>query len=107
MKLLSYRKEDQEQLAIYVDGLLYNMERFHPDMPGNMGLFLNYWDDLLPLARAGEMAVLDGHIGTEKGISHSSDVRILPPCPQRPLPAGTAMPSASMSPPPAATGACP
>ncbi len=106
MKLVSYLKEEQEQLAVLVDGLIYDMERFHPDMPNNINLFLNYWEELLPLAQAGELAVRDGHIGTEKGMYRRTPSACSPPSPF-PHPAATATPSASTSPPPAATGACP
>lgn len=80
MKLVSYLKEEQEQLAVLVDGLLYDMERFHPDMPNNMNLFLNYWEELLPLAQAGDMAVRDGHIGPGRALPADS-VRLLAPVP--------------------------
>jgi fumarylacetoacetate (FAA) hydrolase len=80
MKLVSYLKEDHEQLAIEVDGRLYNMERIHPDIPNTMSMFLNYWEELLPIAQAGDLAIRDGHIDEAKGIPVEG-VRILAPVP--------------------------
>jgi fumarylacetoacetate (FAA) hydrolase len=80
MKLVSYVKAEQEQLGILVDGLLYDMDTIHPDIPNNMSLFLNYWDELLPLAQAGELAIMDGHIGPGKAVA-IEDVGLLAPIP--------------------------
>ena len=80
MKLVSYLKEERDQLAILVDGLLYDMERIHPDIPNSMSMFLNYWEELLPIAQAGDLAVRDGHIDSNKAIA-VEDVRILAPIP--------------------------
>jgi fumarylacetoacetate (FAA) hydrolase len=80
MKLVSYLKEEHDQLAILVDGLLYDMEFIHPDIPNSMSMFLNYWDELLPIARAGELAVRGGHISSKKGIPIDA-VRLLAPIP--------------------------
>ena len=52
MKLVSYLKEDHAQLAFLVDGILYDADRMHPDCPWLMTMFLNYWEDILPMAHA-------------------------------------------------------
>ncbi len=80
MKLVSYLKEGHEQLAILVDGQLYDVESIHPDIPNTMGMFLNYWDDLVPIVQAGELAVQDGHISSRKAIPVES-VQLLAPVP--------------------------
>ena len=80
MKLVSYLKEERDQLAILVDGLLYDMERIHPDIPNSISMFLNYWEELLPIAQAGDLAVRDGHIDGKKAIA-VEDVRVLAPVP--------------------------
>jgi fumarylacetoacetate (FAA) hydrolase len=80
MKIVSYLKEDRDQMAILVNGLLYDMESIHPDIPNNIGLFLNYWDELLPLAQAGELAILEGHIRSAKATPVEA-VSILAPIP--------------------------
>ena len=53
MKLVSYLKEEQDQLAVLVDGLLYDMEYLHPDLPNSMSMFLNYWEDSFPFVQNG------------------------------------------------------
>ncbi len=80
MKLVSYLKDEQDQLAILVDGYVYDMEVIHPDLPGNMSMFLNYWEDMLPIVEAGEISIREQHISTEKGLP-LEDVRLLAPVP--------------------------
>ena len=80
MKLVSYLKEEHDQLAILVDGFLYDMETIHPDLPGNMSMVLNYWEEMLPLIEAGEAGVMEGHIAKSKGIAESA-VQLLAPIP--------------------------
>lgn len=80
MKLVSYLKEEHDQLAILIDGLLYDMDLIHPDLPGSMGLFLNYWEDAFPVAQAGIIMVEEGKIGKNKGIPYDS-VQVLAPVP--------------------------
>jgi fumarylacetoacetate (FAA) hydrolase len=80
MKLVSYLKEENEQLAVLVDGLLYDLELIHPDIPNTMNMFLNYWDDLFPLVQAGDLAIEEGHIGPGKALP-ISQVRVLAPVP--------------------------
>ena len=80
MKLVTYLKDGNEQLACYVDGYLYDMEQLHPDLPHSMGMMLNYWDELFPLAQKAEKAVHSGRIGKERGIPFES-VKLLAPLP--------------------------
>ena len=80
MKLVSYLKEEREQLAILVDGRLFDMERIHPDIPNTISMFLTYWEELLPIAQAGELAIVDGHIDAAKGIP-IENVQVLAPVP--------------------------
>src|ERR1700694_5454375 len=80
MKLVSYLKEQHDQLAILVDGLLYDMDVIHPDIPNSMNMFLNYWDELLPMAQAGDLAIRDGHISPGRAIAIDS-VQVLAPVP--------------------------
>jgi fumarylacetoacetate (FAA) hydrolase len=67
MKLVSYLNEGHERLAILVDGLLFDMETLHPDLPNTMNMFLNYWEDAYPMALGGEMMIREGKISREKG----------------------------------------
>jgi len=80
MRIVSYLKEEHEQLAVLVEGLLYDMELIHPDIPNTMGMFLNYWEELYPLVQAGELAIQDGHIGNKKAVPADS-VRAAGPVP--------------------------
>jgi fumarylacetoacetate (FAA) hydrolase len=80
MKFVSYAKEGHDQLAIYVDGYLYNMENLHPDLPNNMSMLLNYWEESISMAQAGVMMIEEGKISKSKGIPYA-DVAVLAPVP--------------------------
>lgn len=60
MKLVTYLKNNHDQLALLVDGKLYDTDMLHPDLPVSMAMFLNFWDDMLPLAKACEHRVREG-----------------------------------------------
>jgi len=80
MKLVSYLKDQQEQLAFYSNGALYDADKLHPDMPGTMSLFLNYWDDLMPLGKAIQKKLDDGQVGNVFGVERTN-VQVLAPLP--------------------------
>lgn len=61
MKLVTYRKGDYEQLALIVDGKLYDTDQLHPDLPVSMAMFLNYWDDVFPVTLAAEARIKSGN----------------------------------------------
>ena len=60
MKLVTYLKEGHDRLGILVDGNIYAMDSLHNDLPSTMAMFLNFWEDLMPLARAVEQKIKDG-----------------------------------------------
>ncbi|MEO7444995.1 MAG: fumarylacetoacetate hydrolase family protein [Ferruginibacter sp.] len=61
MKLVTYQKEDeQQQLALLVDGLLYDTDALHQDLPMSMAMFLNYWEDVFPMAQVAEKRIREG-----------------------------------------------
>ena len=62
MKLVSYLKEEHDQLAVMVNNHLFDMDLLHPDMPGTMSMFLNYWDEVYPIAKAGVEMIEEGKI---------------------------------------------
>jgi fumarylacetoacetate (FAA) hydrolase len=62
MKLITYLLDGQEQLAVLENGKVYNMDQLHPDLPSSMNLFLNYWEEYLPVAKAGMEAVHNGKL---------------------------------------------
>ena len=80
MKIVSYLREGHDRLAILVDGLLYDMEVLHPDLPTNMGMFLNYWEESLSMARGGELMIREGTIYPDQGFAPDS-VQMLAPVP--------------------------
>jgi fumarylacetoacetate (FAA) hydrolase len=80
MKLVSYLKEERDQLAVLINGLLYDMEVLHPDLPNSMSMFLNYWEDSFPVAQAGELMLREGERTSSKGIP-VDDVQLLAPVP--------------------------
>jgi fumarylacetoacetate (FAA) hydrolase len=80
MKLVTYLKDEHDQLAVLVDGYLYDMENLHPDLPNTMGMFLNYWEDALPMAQGGVLMIEEGRISQAKGVPYDS-VEILAPVP--------------------------
>ena len=60
MKLVTYLRDEQEQLALLINGKLYDTDVLHPDLPISMSMFLNYWDDVYALALAAEMRIKAG-----------------------------------------------
>lgn len=80
MKLVTYIKEDRDHLAMLVDGQLYDMDMLHPDLPVSMAMFLNYWDDVMPLAKAVEQRIFEGLVRNVMAITFN-DVEIMAPVP--------------------------
>lgn len=81
MKLVTYLKEEHEQLALLLDGYLYDMEVLHPELPNTMSMFLQYWDDYLPVIMNAETMILSGRIDRIKAVAYEG-ARILAPVPQ-------------------------
>ena len=80
MKLVSYLKEEHDQLAVVIDDMVYDMEVLHPDLPNSMSMFLNYWEDSFPVAQAGEMMLREGTRTSNRGIP-INDLQLLAPVP--------------------------
>lgn len=78
MKLLTYLKEGHEQLALLVNDVIYDTDDLHPDLPISMGMFLNYWEDVMPLALAVEQRIKDGLVRSVLGKPYSSVEPIAP-----------------------------
>ena len=62
MKLVTYLKDGHDNLGIVVEGKIYAMDSLHNDLPNTMAMFLNYWDELLPLAMLVEQRIRDGFV---------------------------------------------
>jgi fumarylacetoacetate (FAA) hydrolase len=80
MKLISYLKEEHEQLGIVINDMVYAMEVLHPDLPNSMNMFLNYWEDSFPFAQAGELMLKEGTRTSNKGL-RLNEVQLLAPVP--------------------------
>jgi fumarylacetoacetate (FAA) hydrolase len=80
MKLVSYLKDGHDQLALLYGDLLYDMEHLHPDLPNNMSMFLQYWEDAYQMALGGEMMIADGKIDDRHAMPFAS-VEVLSPVP--------------------------
>src|SRR6478736_5001007 len=68
MKLVSYLKEERDQLAILENNLLYDTDLLHTELPSSMTMFLNYWEDNYALALKLQQAIADNRISKAKGI---------------------------------------
>ena len=80
MKLVTYIKEGREQLGVLINDIIYDMEVLHPDLPGTMSMFLNYWEESFPVAQAGELLLKEGTRTSNKGVA-LKDVQLLAPVP--------------------------
>ncbi len=81
MKLVTYLKGGEEQqLAMVVNGYLYDMDSLHPDLAVSMGMFLNYWEDMFPIAQIYEKRILEGQSSKIAGEPYSV-AAILAPVP--------------------------
>ena len=80
MKLVTYLKEGHDQLAILVDGKLYDTDLLHSDLPVSMAMFLNYWDDMYPLALAAEKQIKNGNNNSVLGLT-INEAELLAPVP--------------------------
>ena len=80
MKLVTYLKEEREQLGVLINGVVYDMEVLHPDLPNSMNMFLNYWEDSYPIALAGELLLKEGTRTTSKGVP-LDQLQLLAPVP--------------------------
>ncbi len=80
MKLVTYLKDDHLQLALLVNGNLYDTDSLHPDLPNSMSMFLNYWDDVIPVVKAAEQRIKDG-LGRNSHAIPYAGTQILAPVP--------------------------
>ncbi len=81
MKLITYLKGGEEQqLAMVVNGIVYDMDALHSDLPVSMAMFLNYWEDVMPMARNCQQRILEGGFTKMAGIAMDA-AQILAPVP--------------------------
>jgi fumarylacetoacetate (FAA) hydrolase len=80
MKLISYILDEQEQLAILENGRVYNMDQLHPDLPPSMNLFLNYWEDYIPVVKSAIKSIHSGKLLPTANLS-IEDIQLAAPVP--------------------------
>lgn len=80
MRLVTYMRDDQSQLGMLVDGNLYDMEALHPDLPVSMVMFLNYWEDVFPIAHMVEQKIKNGLVNKSLALPFE-EADILAPVP--------------------------
>lgn len=78
MKLATYLKDGHEQLALIVNGLLYDLDLLHPDLPVSMSMFLNYWDDYYPLVMTIDQQIKSGMSKSVVGIPMDNETLLAP-----------------------------
>lgn len=78
MKLVSYLNEGRDQLAFLVDGLLFDCDLLHPELPNSMNMFLQYWDDMFPIAQQVEAAIKSGRISKDQGLALENAALLAP-----------------------------
>ncbi|HSU28455.1 MAG TPA: fumarylacetoacetate hydrolase family protein [Chitinophagaceae bacterium] len=80
MKLVSYIKDEHEQLGILIDKMVYDMDILHPDLPNSMNMFLTYWEESYPMALAGELMLREGTRSSNSAVP-LKDITLLSPVP--------------------------
>lgn len=80
MKLISYLRDGQDQLAFLVHNFLYDCDAVHPELPGSMNMFLNYWDDMYPIAQKVNQALTMGTMGANNRVPLEG-IHLLAPIP--------------------------
>jgi len=79
MKLVTYSKSGAEQLALLINGLLYDTNGTDQRLPATMGALLQNWDWQISMLKSYEINIKEGDIKIE-GISPAR-VQILAPVP--------------------------
>jgi fumarylacetoacetate (FAA) hydrolase len=80
MKLVTYIKDEHEQLGVLVDDLIYDMDSLHPDLPSSMSMFLNYWEDSFPVAQACLENVQEGRL-VSRDVKSVEELQFFAPVP--------------------------
>ena len=80
MKLVSYLEDEQDHLGVVVNDRVFPIEALHPEMPTSMSMFLNYWEEVYPVALAGMDLIRDGKISENKS-KPLTQVELLAPVP--------------------------
>ncbi|MBC7552956.1 MAG: fumarylacetoacetate hydrolase family protein, partial [Taibaiella sp.] len=60
MKLVTYTKDGKEQVALYIDSKLYNVNELNSALPADMATLLLQWEENSALLRTAEAAIISG-----------------------------------------------
>lgn len=81
MKLVSYlNKQDKEQVAVLIDGNLYNLSDADARLPQTIMPLLENWEELFPIAREAAKKIQDGGLSLN-GVLFN-EARVLAPVPR-------------------------
>ncbi|HVX50533.1 MAG TPA: fumarylacetoacetate hydrolase family protein [Chitinophagaceae bacterium] len=80
MKLASYLKDGQDQLAFYFDGYLFDTDAMHPELPSSLNMFLTFWDDNYIIGQAIYKSITEHKISLNHAVA-ADDVQLLSPIP--------------------------
>lgn len=78
MKLVTYKKDNQEQLAFLVDNNLYDTNMADPSLPATMKEALNSWEDFSPKAKAVYAKLKEGNMDTVPYATMDSETILAP-----------------------------
>ena len=81
MKLVTYAKQGLEQLALYIDGKLYDTGTVSNKLPRTMKEMLNEWESLSEIARQAEADIRSGKITAESVAFDSAEIMAPVPYP--------------------------
>jgi len=80
MKLVSYLHDEREHVGVLINDKVYALDVLHPDMPNNMSMLLNYWEESMPVVQAGELLLREGTRTSNRAIP-VNEVILLAPVP--------------------------
>ncbi len=78
MKLATYSRQGRQQLALYVDGRLYDTNNADNRLPVTMMELLQDWDNLSGYAREAEARIREGKLLQDAGIPYESAPLLAP-----------------------------
>lgn len=81
MKLVTYAKNGKEQLALLIDGKLYDTQAVNSKLPTTMKEMLNNWEALSPVARQAEADIKTGKINADTISFDSAEIMAPVPYP--------------------------
>jgi len=78
MKLVTYLKDGHDHLGMVINGMLYDMDAIHPELPPSMAMFLNYWDEYFPAAQIAEQRIKSGLKGNLYASAQEENLLLAP-----------------------------